>query len=78
MSKLDEKRWRDERYVLAAVGLGGSWGEVEQRTSKKLSRRDFETALRRLEDGGAINRDGHGRMTRDIQAWATMRRNRSE
>lgn len=76
MSNANEKRLRDERHVLASIGSGGGVIEIEQRISKQLTRRDIYEALRRLEDGGAVVRDHRGNLTRDVQAWAEMRRNR--
>ncbi len=66
-----------ERHVLAAIGTGGIRADVLSRVSNRLTGGERETALTRLEAGGAIKRDSDGRMTRDIQAWAAMRRNRT-
>lgn len=77
MNTLDKRRQNHERHVLAAIGQGGSFSEVEPRISKRLTHRDIYEAVRRLEDGGAITRGENGHMTRDIQAWAEMRRNRT-
>lgn len=77
MTNWAERQKREhEMRVVAAVGpTSATWFEVEDRTPKRLSRHEFETALRRLENSGAVIRDENGNYTRDLQAWVEMRRN---
>lgn len=68
---------RQERHVLAAVGTGGTRDEVFARVSNRLTPGERNSTLARLEANGAVIRDAEGNLTYDLQAWATMRRNRT-
>lgn len=60
-----------DRQVLAATGVGGTWRDIQARTSR-VTGREFAQATQRLIASGALVRDGVGHtamVTRDLTKW---------